>query len=135
MITFKEYLEEAKLPSPEPTTQKSFEAVSKALGKGKTSAMMKHKWFAEYSSWDKAYKHGVSKSNFHEVEVYPYMSSVHKTPEGNVRPTTMLRFHFADSGKVAQVHKFMRDKEPSEEEKRNPGSGWKHVKSWKKEEE
>lgn len=122
MITFKEYLEEAKLATPEPTSQKSFQDVSKALGKGKTNAMLKHKWFTEYGQWEKAYKHGVSSSNFHEVEVYPYMPSVHTTPEGNVRPTTMLRFHFSDKG-VTQIHKFMRDKDPK--------SDWKHVKSLK----
>lgn len=126
MITFKQHLEEAKLPEPSEMKQKSFEDVSKALGKGKTSAMIKHKWFADYSSYDKAYKHGVSKTNFHEVEVYPYMKSVHTTPQGSVRPDTMLRFHFADSGKVTQVHKFMRPKDSSD---------WKHVKSWKKAEE
>lgn len=126
MITFKEYLEEAKLSPPEPTSQKSFQDVSKSLGKGKTNSMLKHKWFTEYSSWDKAYKHGVDRANFHEVEVYPYMSNVHTTPEGNVRPTTMLRFHFSDT-KVSQVHKFMRDKDPK--------SDWKHVKSWKTDKE
>lgn len=122
MITFKEYLEEAKLAAPEPSTQKSFADVSKALGKGKTNAMLKHKWYTEYGQGEKAYKHGVSSSNFHEVEVYPYMPSVHQTPEGKVRPTTMLRFHFSDKG-VIQVHKFMRDKDPK--------SDWKHVKSLK----
>ena len=135
MITFKQYIDEAKLSPPEPTKQKSFQDVSKDLGKGKTNAMLKHTWFTEYGTWEKAYKHGVSKTNFHEVEVYPYMSSVHKTPEGSIRPTTMLRFHFADSGKVTQVHKFIRNKEPGAEEKNNPGTGWIYVKSWKKEEE
>lgn len=137
MISFKQYdefcLAEAKraLPQPEALQQKSFQDVSAALGKGKTTAMLKHKWFTEYGSWDKAYKHGVNSTQFHEVEVYPYMSSVHKTAEGRVRPTTMLRFHFADSGKVNQVHKFIRDKEPSSEEQRHPGAGWRYVKSWK----
>lgn len=132
VMSFSTYLSEG-LPEPSPMQQKSAEDVSKALGKGKTNAMMKHKWMHDYHSYDKAYKHGVSRTQHHEVEVYPYMKSHHTTPEGHVRPTTMLRFHFKDSGHVAQVHKFVRDKEPSEHEKRHPGTGWKHVKSWKDE--
>lgn len=115
----------SSLPSPEPLAQKSFQDVSKSLGKGKTNAMLKHPWLKEYGSWDQAYKHGVSSSNFHEVEVYPYMRSSHTTSDGKVRPTTMLRFHFSDKG-VSQVHKFTRDKD-------NLTSNWKHSKSWKEE--
>lgn len=125
---------EARRPLPQPSSleQKSFGDVSAALGKGKTTALLKHPWFNEYSSYDKAYKHGVDRAQFHEVEVYPYMDSVHRNAEGKIRPTIMLRFHFSDSGKISQVHKYMRDKEPGEEEKMHPGSGWRHVKSWKK---
>jgi len=126
-------VKEAKRPLPQASElkQKSFADISAELGKGKTTALVKHKWFMDYSSYDKAYKHGVDRGQFHEVEVYPYMASVHKNEEGKVRPTTMLRFHFADAGKVSQVHKFIRDKEPGEEERRNPGTGWRYVKSWK----
>lgn len=123
MRSFTDYIQEAKLPAPSPVKQKSFNDVQDALGKGKTNAMLKHKWMSDYSMYEKAYKHGVDNANFHHVEVYPYMPSLHTTPEGKVRPNIMLRFHFADSNKVAQVHKFIRDKDPS--------SDWKHAKSWK----
>jgi uncharacterized protein YodC (DUF2158 family) len=126
MITFKDYLEEAKYPEHSPMTQKSVDDVKKALGAGKFNAMAKHKWFSEYGSYEKAYKHGVSRSGFHEVEVYPYMKDVHTTPEGAVRPTTMLTFHFSPT-KVTQVHKFTRGQEKD--------ASWKHAKSWKKDEE
>ena len=136
MITFKDYISEAKRPLPQqqPLQQKSFQDVSSAIGKGKTTAMIKHKWFTQYQGFEKAYKHGVGSTQFHEVEVYPYMTSIHKTDDNKIRPTTMLRFHFSDSAKVSQVHKFIRDKEPSAEEKRNPGGGWRYATSWKDEE-
>lgn len=126
MITFREYLEEAsKYPDYSPTTQKSEADVKSALGTGKFNSMAKHKWLDEYRSYDMAYKHGVSRAGFHEVEVYPYMKDVHTTPEGAVRPTTMLQFHFSPT-KVTQVHKFVRGKEKD--------ATWKHSKSWKKDE-
>lgn len=133
MITFKQHIDEAKraLPQPQPLQQKSFQDVAAALGKGKINAMLKHKWFTDYNHWEKAYKHGVTPTQFHEVEVYPYMTSVHKTDDNKIRPTTMLRFHFSDSGRINQIHKFIRNKEPSSEEKRDPGTGWRYVKSWK----
>lgn len=136
MISFKVYLDEAKraLPQEQPLQQKSFQDVSAAIGKGKTTSMLKHKWFTNYQGYEKAYKHGVSPTQFHEVEVYPYMTSVHKTEDNKIRPTTMLRFHFSDSAKVNQVHKFTRSKEPSSEEKRDPGTGWRYVTSWKDDE-
>jgi hypothetical protein len=134
MLNLKQFIEESKLPTPEPSTQKSFEDVSKAIGKARTNALQKHKWMGDYHGFEKAYKHGVNRSQSHEVEVYPYMKAHHTTSDGNIRPTTMLRFHFSDSGKVMQAHKFMRDKEPSEQERSNPGTGWRHVTSWKKQE-
>jgi uncharacterized protein YodC (DUF2158 family) len=126
MIKFKDYLDEAKYPEHSPMAQKSVDDVKKALGAGKFNSMAKHKWFSEYGSYEKAYKHGVSRAGFHEVEVYPYMKDVHTTPEGAVRPTTMLTFHFSPT-KVTQVHKFTRGQEKD--------ASWKHTKSWKTDEE
>jgi hypothetical protein len=118
-------INEAKYPEHSPMAQKSVNDVKSALGAGKFNLMSNHKWFREYGSYEKAYKHGVTRAGFHEVEVYPYMKEVHTTSDGAVRPTTMLTFHFSPT-KVTQVHKFTRGLEKD--------ASWKHTKSWKKDE-
>lgn len=107
------------------------------LGKGAFNSMVKHPWMKDWSSYEKAWKHGVSRAGFHTVEMYPYMKEVHAVA-GGIRPEHKLVFgvsHFGPSGKVVQVQKWYRPKEPNEAEKRHgPSAGWTHVKSWKKEE-
>lgn len=106
------------------------------LGKGAFNSLIKHPWMSDWHAYKKAWKHGVSRSGFHTVEMYPYMEEVHSV-EGGIRPEHKLVFsisHFGPSGKVVQVQKWHRPKEPNEQEKRHgPSAGWKHVKSWKNE--
>jgi hypothetical protein len=134
MKKFNEFIKEERYPEHQPMEQKSANDVAAALGKAKTNAMINHKAFREYDSFDKAYKHGVSRSGFHEVHVFPYMHNIHKTEEGHIRPTTMLKFHFKAGGAVSQVHKFIRSEKPSEEEKQRHGTDWKFVKTYHKQE-
>lgn len=134
-VTKQGVAEGKNLPEPQPLEQKTFNELQAALGKTATNSLVKHPWYAEYGMYEKAYKHGVDGSNFHEVMVYPYMPDIHTTAEGKIRPTIMLQFSFSHRGKVIQVHKFIRDKEPSKEELRHPGSGWRLAKSWKNQED
>lgn len=123
MQSFKDYLIEAKtLPAAMPLTVMTANEIQSRLGKGKFNAMLKHKWFTPLSSYEKAYKYGVTQANFQEVEVYPYFSEVHRTPEGKIRPDTMYRFQFGLNGTVMNVHKFHRKPDDN---------NWYHLKSWK----
>ena len=117
-------------------TQCSAQDLQKLLGKGKMNAMIRHPWFQEYRNYEHAYKHGVTRVGFAKVEVYPFFREVHTTADGRIRPLIMLQFTFSYGGtKVIQVEKYFRDKEPDENEKRlGPAAGWKHMKSWAKEE-
>ncbi|CAB4852721.1 unannotated protein [freshwater metagenome] len=117
-------------------TQCSAPDLQKLLGKGKMNAMIRHPWFQEYRNYEHAYKHGISRSGFTQVEVYPFFREVHTNANGKIRPTAMLQFTFSYGGfKVVQVEKYYRDKEPDENEKRlGPSAGWKHLKTWSKEE-
>lgn len=132
-----EIISEATSPLVEkPMTQCSAQDLQKLLGKGKLGAMVRHPWFQEYRNYEHAYKHGVSRAGFTKVQVYSYFPQMHTTPEGKIRPLIMLEFTFSYGGtKVIQVEKYYRDKEPDENEKRmGPSAGWKHMKSWAKEE-
>lgn len=132
-----EIISEATSPLVEkPMTQCSAQDLQKLLGKGKLGAMVRHPWFQEYRNYEHAYKHGVSRAGFTKVQVYSYFPQMHTTPEGKIRPLIMLEFIFSYGGtKVIQVEKYYRDKEPDENEKRmGPSAGWKHMKSWAKEE-
>ena len=117
-------------------TQCSAQDLQKLLGKGKMNALIRHPWFQEYRNYEHAYKHGVTRVGFAKVEVYPFFREVHTTADGRIRPLIMLQFTFSYGGtKVIQVEKYFRDKEPDENEKRlGPAAGWKHMKSWAKEE-
>ena len=99
--------------------------------------MVRHPWFQEYRNYHHAYKHGVSRAGFTNVEVYSYSPQMHTTPEGKIRPLIMVEFTFSYSGtKVIQAYKYYRDKEPNENEKRmGPQAGWKHFKTWAEEED
>jgi hypothetical protein len=94
--------------------------------------MLKHPWFQEYQNYEHAYKYGVDKWGFAKVQMYAYFSSVHKTPEGKIRPEVMLEFCFSFSGpKVIQVEQYTRSKIPEDNEKRwGPSAGWKHLRSF-----
>lgn len=108
MISLKDYLAEAKLPDPFPNTLMDAKEVQSRLGARKWNAMIKHKWFTQYSSYQKFYKYSVSDANFQKVEVYPYFPDVHRTPEGKIRPDFMLQFDFGLSTSIINVHKFRR---------------------------
>lgn len=136
MITFKEYLTEAS-PAEKEITQVAEKDLVKILGKGKVNALAKHPWFKEYSNWEKAFRHGVSRAGFHIIEVLPYFGHTHTTAEGKIRPTTMLVFTFSYGGtKVIQVYKYIRDKDPTEDEKKHgTRASWRIAKQWKDDED
>jgi len=139
MLSFLQYFKEAKVSTEhKPMEQVRDTDLPGLIGKGAFTSLSKHPWLKDYSTWHKAWKHGVDRVGFHTVEVYPYFPHAHTTPDGRVRPETMLRFtisHFGPTGKVRQVDKYIRDKEPNENEKRfGPTAGWNYVKSWKKDE-
>lgn len=132
MKAFVEFLSEAKV-STEESDRKQLKAqeLQTTIGKGAFNSLIKHPWFTGYSSYEKAYVHRVDGAGFHHVEVFPYMPSINVTSEGKIRPEFRLEFvisHFGKTGKVVQVHKFMRSKEPTPNE---IGGGWRHVNSWK----
>lgn len=118
-------------------TQVSDQDLQKLLGKGKLNALVRHPWFQEYRNYTHAYKHGVSSSGFTIVEVYSYFPNMNVTAEGRIRPLIMVSFTFSYSGrKVIQAYKYHRAKEPDENEKRmGPQAGWRHFKTWAKEED
>ena len=105
----------------------------KLLGKGKTTAMLKHPWFQRYSNWQKAYRYAKDKWGFVTVDLFPYFTNINKTADGRIRPTNYISFIFSyGSPKIVQAHHFTREQEPDEFELRNPVTGgWKHGKTWK----
>ena len=110
-------------------TQCSTSDLQRILGQGKFNAMIKSKWYTSYSGYEKAYKHGVTRSGFHTVEVYPYFSEIHTNANGKVRPVDMLKFTFTlSTSQLMSVDKYHRSKEPDENEKRlGPTAGWRHA--------
>lgn len=127
MKSFKQHYTEAKVSvEPKEVALVQPRDLPSLLGKGAFNSLIKHPWMKEWSAYDHAWKHGVDRSGFHTVELYPYMRGVHTTPDGKVRPTTMLQFtisHFGASGKVIQARKYIRTSDPNSE--------WKFVKAWK----
>lgn len=140
MIKFSEYLQEAsKISTAEkPLTQVKATDLEGLIGKGAFNSLIKHPWMKDWSAYEKAWKHGVSRAGFHTVEMYPYMKEVHSV-NGGIRPEHKFVFgisHFGAVGKVVQVEKWYRPKEPNDNEKRfGPSAGWTHVKDWKKRDE
>lgn len=137
--TIKEQLEEAKVSTDEkPLTQVSSAQLPSLLGKGAFNSMIKHPWMKDWTSYEQAWKHGVTRAGFHTVELYPYMRSVH-TVNGAIRPEYKIVFtisHFGTSGRVVQAEKWQRSKVPSDVEKSHgPSAAWKHVKDWKSRDE
>lgn len=132
MKTFNQYLTEYESKEV-PGRQVSDKELIKILGKGKTKSLLNNPFFREYSSYERAYKYGVTKVGFQWVEVYFYFSSIHKKPDGKIRPEIMVRFEFSYSGwSIINAHKHMRAKEPDEMEQRHgPSAGWRYVTSWK----
>jgi hypothetical protein len=130
-------IEAARPTAEKPMTQCTDRDLTGLLGKGKLNAMARHPWFQQYRNYERAYKHGVSKAGFTEVEVYFYFSGIHKTETGKIRPELMLKFTFSYSGtKVIQVSKYHRDKAPNDmEQKYGPSAGWKHLTDWAKTED
>ena len=131
MISFKQYLSESYEV---PGRQISDKELVSVLGKGRLNSVMKNPFFATYSNYERAYKYGVSAAGFNWLEVYFFFSSVHKTPEGKIRPEIMVKFVFAYTGSgIINAHKYTRSKEPNEmEAKYGPSAGWKHLSDWKK---
>lgn len=127
MKSFKQHYTEANVSvEPKSMTLVQPTDLPGLLGKGAFNSLIKHPWMKDWSAYEHAWKHGVDSAGFHTVELYPYMRSVHTTPDGKIRPTTMVQFkvsHFGPSGKVVQAHKYTRASDPTSE--------WKHVKGWK----
>lgn len=131
MQSFKAFLNESMEV---PAKQVTGAELLKAIGRGKVNSIAKHPWMKEIANYQHAYKYGVSPAGFDYVEIYAYMSSIHTTPEGKIRPETMLKFTLSYSGRsVVQVDKYFRSREPNDMEKRfGPSAGWKHLKTWEK---
>ena len=131
MKTFKEFIRETYEVPGRQIAEKELVAM---LGKGKVKSLVTNPFFKEYSSYQKAFKHGVSPAGFPWVEVYFYFASVHKTADGKIRPQLMVKFVFGYTGwKIINAHKYLRSKVPGERElKWGPSAGWEHHSDWKK---
>lgn len=131
MKTFKEFLRENHEVPGRQVAEKELVTI---LGKGKVKSLATNPFFREYNNYQKAFRYGVDVAGFPWVEVYFYFDSIHKTPEGKIRPELMVRFVFSYSGwKIINAHKHTRSKVPGERElKWGPSAGWEHHSDWKK---
>lgn len=113
MITFKEYIAEAKYPDPTPIRMVTMQELQSLLSKGQLNSLRTTKEVKEIANMEHFYRYGVTPSGFAEVEVYAYYSSVHRTPEGRIRPERMVRV-MLDPRKVISAQKYHRTKESND---------------------
>ena len=107
MIKKSPVLATPKLHEPFTMVRMTDREVKAKLGAQRFTSLLKNKWFSLHTPQykERAYKLGVDKLGYFELEVYSYGEE--DKVEGKYKPKTFVRFHFAGY-KVTQAHLFKR---------------------------